>query len=156
MCAPVFDRWMCINIFMSVFLFVCLSAPSVCLLPILNWSSRRGLLKQQEISLRQFATYSSICMLRSISSCRAKSNSVDVLVMNKCSDRSMEVELPVLVENYDRPTDQPTNRRAWWLIVKLPSHKSCACLIIICLASSLILNSGGHYRMGNIDGSKII
>ena len=33
---------------------------------------------------------------------------------NRCSDRSIEVSLPVLVENYDsqtRPTDQPTSRR---------------------------------------------
>ena len=27
---------------------------------------------------------------------------------NKCSDRSMEVELSSLLGNYDRPTDQPT------------------------------------------------
>ena len=29
---------------------------------------------------------------------------------NKCSDRSMEVKLPVLLGNFDRPTYQPTNR----------------------------------------------
>ena len=32
-------------------------------------------------------------------------------LLNKCSDRSMEVLLPALLGNYDRPTDQPTDRR---------------------------------------------
>ena len=31
-----------------------------------------------------------------------------LLTMNKCSDRGMEVKLPALLGNYDRPTNQPT------------------------------------------------
>ena len=38
---------------------------------------------------------------------------------NKCSDRSMEMLLPDLVGNYDRPTDQPTDRRTCGVILKL-------------------------------------
>ena len=30
---------------------------------------------------------------------------------NKCSRRSMEVQLPILLGNYDRPTDQQTVRQ---------------------------------------------
>ena len=32
------------------------------------------------------------------------------LKKNKCSDRSMEVKLPALLGNYDRPTDRRTDR----------------------------------------------
>ena len=35
---------------------------------------------------------------------------IEIAFQNKCSDRSMEVKLAALLENYDRQTDQPTNR----------------------------------------------
>ena len=34
----------------------------------------------------------------------------DMHIFNKFSDRNMEVKLTAFLRNYDRPTDQPTNR----------------------------------------------
>ena len=33
------------------------------------------------------------------------------ILLNKCLDRSMKVKLPVLLDNYDRQTNQPTKER---------------------------------------------
>ena len=36
---------------------------------------------------------------------------IKLIWINKCSDIGMEVILPALLGNYDRQTDQPTDRR---------------------------------------------
>ena len=38
---------------------------------------------------------------------------IEIAFQNKCSDRSMEVKLAALLENYDRQTDQPTGLIDW-------------------------------------------
>ena len=40
-------------------------------------------------------------------------------LLGKCKDRSLKVELPALLGNYDRPTNQPTDRQTWVVIGKL-------------------------------------
>ena len=53
------------------------------------------------------------------------------LSLNICSDRSMEVKLPVLLWNYDRQTNRPTNLRIWGVIGKLHFQKGKLTLLTL-------------------------
>ena len=44
---------------------------------------------------------------------------IEYATENKCSDRSMEVKLPALLESYDRQTNRPTVKRTDGLNRKL-------------------------------------
>ena len=48
-------------------------------------------------------------------------------MINKWSDKSMEVYLPALLEKYDRPTNKPTDRRT----TDRPGHREVTLPIIL-------------------------